>query len=92
MIKSFKHKGLEKFFRHNDRSGLSAQHCDRIGRLLDATDDAQTPEELNIPGYGLHKLIGNKSDYWSLKVSGNWRITFKFEGCHAMDVNLEDYH
>ncbi len=92
MIKSFKHKGLEKFFRHNDRSGLSAQHCDRIGRLLDATDDAQTPEELNIPGYGLHKLIGNKSDYWSLKVSGNWRITFKFEGGHAMDVNLEDYH
>ena len=92
MIKSFKHKGLEKFFRHNDRSGLNAQHCDRIGRLLDATDEAEAPEELNIPGYVLHKLIGNKKDYWSLKVSGNWRITFKFECGHAPEVNLEDYH
>lgn len=92
MIRSFKHKGLEKFFRHNDRSGLNSPHCDRIGRLLDATEDAEAPEELNIPGYGLHKLTGNKKDFWSLKVSGNWRITFKFEGGHALEVNLEDYH
>jgi proteic killer suppression protein len=92
MIKSFKHKGLEKFFRNNDRSGLNAQHCDRIGRLLDATNAAETPEELGIPSYRLHKLTGNRKDYWSLTVSGNWRITFKFEGGHAWDVNLEDYH
>ena len=92
MIKSFKHKGLEKFFRNNERSGLNAQHCERIKRLLDATDEAAAPEELNIPGYGLHMLIGTKKDYWSLKVSGNWRITFKFEGGNALDINLEDYH
>ena len=92
MIKSFKHKGLEKFFRQNVRSGLNAQHCDRIGRLLDAIDEAENPDELNIPGYGLHKLAGNKKDTWSLKVSGNWRITFKLDGGHALDVNLEDYH
>jgi proteic killer suppression protein len=92
MIKSFKHKALEKFFRDDDRSGLNAQHCERIRRLLDAIEDAEAPEELNIPGYGLHKLIGTKKDVWSLKVSGNWRITFKFEGGHPQEINLEDYH
>lgn len=92
MIKNFRHKGLDKFFQHDDRSGLSAQQCDRIGRLLDAIDAAESPEELNIPGWGLHKLTGSKKEFWSLKVSGNWRITFKFEGGHALDVNLEDYH
>ena len=92
MIKSFNHKELERFFRHDDRSGLHAQDCDQIGRLLDAIDEAENPVELNIPGYGLHKLTGNKKGYMSLKVSGNWRITFKFDGDHALDVNLEDYH
>lgn len=92
MIKNFRHKGLDKFFQHDDRSGLNVQQCDRIGRLLDAIDAAESPEELNIPGWGLHKLTGSKKEFWSLKVSGNWRITFKFEGGHALDVNLEDYH
>ena len=92
MIKSFKHKGLERLFRHEDRSGLNARHCARIERLLDAVDEAKIPEELNIPGYGFHKLLGNKKGQWSLTVSGNWRITFKFNDGHALDVNLEDYH
>lgn len=92
MIKKFRHKGLERFFHHGDRSGLNAQHCERIGRLLDAMDAAETPEELNMPGFGLHQLTGNKKGYWSLKVSGNWRVTFLFESGNALDVNLEDYH
>ncbi len=92
MIKSFKHKGLERFFRHDDRSGLNAQHCDRIGRLLDVIDAAEALEDLNIPGMGFHGLTGNRKGQYSLKVSGNWRITFMFEGGQALDVTLEDYH
>ncbi len=92
MIKSFKHKGLERFFQHDDQSGLNAQHCARIGRLLDALEAADVPEELNIPGLGFHGLTGNRKGQYSVKVSGNWRITFKFEGGHALEVNLEDYH
>ena len=92
MIKSFKHKGLGRFFQHDDRSGLNAQHCDRIGRLLDAMDEAEMPEEPNIAGFGFDGLTENRQGQYSLKVSGSWRITFKFEGGHALEVNLEDYH
>jgi proteic killer suppression protein len=92
MIKSFKHKALSRFFIENDRKGLNAQHCDRINRILDRLDAACLAEDMNLPGFGFHKLIGNKNETWSIKVSGNWRITFKFVNGDAYDVNLEDYH
>lgn len=92
MIKTFKHKGLEKFFCNNYRSLLNPQHLDRINRLLDRLDAALLVQDLNLPGYGLHKLAGDRKNLWSLKVSGNWRITFRFDQGHAYDVNLEDYH
>lgn len=92
MIKSFKHKGLERYFIHADRRSLDAIHIDRIRRLLDILDKAEKPEELNLPGWGLHKLTDKRKGTWSLKVSGNWRLTFRFESGDAFDVNLEDYH
>ncbi|MCD6047126.1 MAG: plasmid maintenance system killer protein [Gammaproteobacteria bacterium] len=92
MIKNFKHKGLARFFINNDKSGLNSQQCDRISRMLDRLDSATVEEDMNLPGYGFHKLTGDRKGTWSVKVSGNWRLTFKFEGGHAYDVNLEDYH
>lgn len=92
MLKTFKHKGLEVFFTENDRRILNSQHAGRVKRILDMLDDATKAEELNIPGYGLHQLKGDRKSEWSMKVSGNWRITFRFEDGNAFEVNLEDYH
>lgn len=92
MIKSFKHKGLKKFFVEDDRSLLNAKYCERLARILDRLDSAEIAKDMNLPGYGLHKLTGGRKDTWSIMVSGNWRITFQFEEGHAYEVNLEDYH
>ena len=92
MLKTFKHKGLEGFFSEDNRRLLNPQHVERVKRILDLLDNATKVEELNIPGYGLHPLKGDRKGEWSMKVSGNWRITFRFEDGHAFDVNLEDYH
>ncbi len=92
MIKDFRHKGLERLFRKGDARGIQTQHAARIARILDLLDDASTAEQLNIPGYYLHPLKGARKGEWAMTVSGNWRITFRFEGEDAVDVNLEDYH
>ncbi|MDP2815260.1 MAG: type II toxin-antitoxin system RelE/ParE family toxin [Rectinemataceae bacterium] len=92
MLKTFKHKGLDAFFAENNPRFLNPQHVGRIKRILDLLDDALKVEELNIPGYGLHSLKGDRNGELSMKVSGNWRITFRFEDGHVFNVNLEDYH
>ena len=92
MIKNFRHKGIERFFRKEDTRGIQAQHIARITRILDLLDDASSVEQLNIPGFYLHSLKGARKGEWAVTVSGNWRITFRFEGEDAFDVNLEDYH
>lgn len=92
MIKRFRHKGIERLFRKSESQGIQAQHIARITRLLDLLDDASAPEQLNIPGLYLHPLKGSRKDEWAMSVSGNWRITFRFEGEDVTDVNLEDYH
>ncbi len=92
MIKKFRHKGIERFFRTGDVRGIQAQHVARITRILDLLDDASAAEQLNVPGYYLHQLKGDRKGQWAMTVSGNWRITFRFEGEDAVDVNLEDYH
>lgn len=92
MLNTFKHKGLEAFFTEDNRRFLNPQHVGRVKRILDLLNDADKVEELNIPGYGLHPLKGERKGEWSMKVSGNWRITFRFADGHAFDVNLEDYH
>ena len=92
MIKSFRHKGLELFFTRGDAKGLQAAQVPRISRLLDAIDQADQVEELNVPGWHLHRLKGEWRHLHSLRVSGNWRVTFQFIDGDAHIVNLEDYH
>ncbi len=92
MIRSFKHKGLERFFRKGDHRGIIAKSEMRIERLLDRLDVAVRPEDMNIPGYRFHPLTGSRKGTYSVVVTGNWRITFGFRGEDAVDVNLEDYH
>jgi proteic killer suppression protein len=92
MITSFCHKGLRKFFIDNDYGGIPAQSASRIERMLDRLDVCAKPEDMRVPGFGFHPLTGDRKGYYSVTVTGNWRITFRFDGENAVDVNLEDYH
>ena len=92
MIKSFSHKGLEVFFRTGSTKGAQAEHADRLGRMLDRCDAAAEVRDMNAPGYDFHPLKGNLAGYWSVKVSGNWRMTFRMENGNAYVVNYQDYH
>lgn len=92
MIKSFKHKGLERLFTKGSASGVQADHSSRIVLILDAVDAAETVKELDLPGFRLHRLKGNQRNLWSVRVSANWRITFEFENGDAHILDLEDYH
>ena len=92
MIKTFAHKGLERFFEKGSRRGLNVQHLPRIERILDRLDAALEAADMNLPGYEFHELKGDRKGTYAVKVSGNWRITFHFSQGNAYDVNLEDYH
>jgi proteic killer suppression protein len=92
VIKHFQHKGLERFFRHGETKGVLAHHQSRIQRILDLLDDACEPQDLKSPGMFLHPLKGERKGQWAMTVSGNWRITFAFDGEDVVIVNLEDYH
>ena len=92
MIKSFRHKGLERFFVAADARGLTSAHVPKLSRLLDAIDHAERVADLDVPGWYLHRLKGDMKHLYSLRVSGNWRITFEFIDGDAHIVNLEDYH
>lgn len=92
MIKSFKHKGLEKFFTTGDTSGIQAVHATKIRDRLAFLHSAITIEDMDIPGYRLHELKGKLKGLWAIDVSKNWRIVFRFEDGDAYVVNYEDYH
>lgn len=92
MIKSFKHKGLERLFTKSSASGVQADYAPRITLILDAIDAAEQVNELDLPGFRLHRLKGDKRNLWSVRVSANWRITFEFENGDAHILDLEDYH
>lgn len=92
MIRGFRHKGLERFFTKSDRRGIDTRQADRIRRILDRLDVAVRPEDMNLPGLRFHGLKGDRKGAYAVSVSGNWRITFRFEEADAIDVNLEDYH
>jgi len=92
MIRTFKHRGLERFFRKGDHRGIIARTEARTERLLDRLDAVVKPEDMNIPGFKFHQLSGNRKGTYAVTVSGNWRITFRFDGKDAIDVDLEDYH
>lgn len=92
MIISFKHKGLERFYRTGSTSGIQSAHASKLSRLLARLDSAKTPNDMNLPGWGLHPLTGKLDGHWSVKVNGNWRMTFKIENGHAEIVDYQDYH
>lgn len=92
MITSFKHKGLNLFFETGSYRGIPSRHSSRIERLLDRLDASTEPRDMELPGYKFHGLKGERQGAYSVAVSGNWRITFEFEGQNAVNVNLEEYH
>ena len=92
MIKHFRHSGLEKFFLRGNKSGIQAKHADRIRLILGRLHASTKAQDMNLPGLALHQLRGNRQSTWSVKVSGNWRLTFSFDGPDAINVNYEDYH
>jgi proteic killer suppression protein len=92
VIKSFRHRGLERFFVRSDHRGIPAQFMPRLERMSDRLDAATKPDDMNLPGYRFHPLKGKRKGAYAVSVSGNWRLTFSFEGENAIDVCLEDYH
>ncbi len=92
MIKSFKHKGLKKYFQTGSVSGIQATHQRKLRMQLTAIDTAQEIDDINLPGFKLHPLKGNRDGIWSVTVNGNWRITFEFIDGNAYILNYEDYH
>jgi len=92
MIKSFRHKGLKKFYETGKASGIQPKHAKRLRMQLVALDTATTAEDLDIPGFKLHELKGTDNGRWSIWVNGNWRITFEFRDGHAYVLDYEDYH
>lgn len=92
MIKSFRHKGLKQLFETGRSRSVSADLTRRLIRQLDFLNRATSATDMNLPGYRLHELKGARKGTWSITVSGNWRLTFGFEGEDARDVDLEDYH
>ena len=92
MIKSFKHRGLKTFFYDGDRSRINPNHAAKLARILDRLDASMSPQDMNLPGYRLHELSGKEKGTWAVCVSGNWRVTFKFEGTDAILVDYRDYH
>ena len=92
MIKSFRDKGLERFASKGDRSKLSVPNLARVERILQALDTAALPEQMNVPGWRFHGLSGKAKGRYAVDASGNWRVTFGWDGQDAIDVDLEDYH
>lgn len=92
MIASFKHKALQRFFETGKAKGLSVQDDKRVARTLRALEAASRPADMNLPGYHFHGLTGDQRGRYSVRVTGNWRITFGWDGENVTDVDMEDYH
>ena len=92
MIKSFRHKGLQKFFFDGTKKGIQPKHAEKLADILDLLDAANEIKDMNFPGSDLHPLKGDLRGFWSVKVSGNWRIIFRFENGDVLDVDYVDYH
>jgi toxin HigB-1 len=91
VIRSFRDKALERFFATGDGRRLSVQNTRRIANILRALDDASRPEDMNLPGFRFHALVGRDRRRYAVSASGNWRITFGWLEGDAIDVDLEDY-
>ena len=92
MIRTFRHKGLRQLFETGRSRAVAADLQRRLIRQLDFLNRAVSPADMNLPGFRLHELKGERKGTWSVTVSGNWRLTFTFSDGDAFDVDLEDYH
>ena len=91
-IKSFRHQGLERFFTVGSKAGIQAKHADRLRLILCRLNVVTEPRDMDLPGLDLHPLKGGRRGSWAVKVSGNWRVTFRFAGKDVEKVDYEDYH
>jgi proteic killer suppression protein len=92
MIRSFKHKGLATFFKSGSTAGIQATHAKRLRLILGRLNAAIAAKDMDLPGLRLHELKGDRSGMWSVTISANWRVTFRFDNGDAEVVNYEDYH
>jgi proteic killer suppression protein len=92
VIKSFRHSGIERFFTSGSKAGIQPSHAAKLSVQLFHLNRARTANDMDAPGWGLHLLGGKLTDHWSVKVNGNWRLTFTFEGEDAILVDYQDYH
>jgi proteic killer suppression protein len=92
VIKSFRHKGIEKFFETGSKAGIQPKHATRLLVQLTTLNEATAPIEMDIAGWDWHELKGDQKNRWAVKVNGNWRLTFEFEKSNAILVDYEDYH
>lgn len=92
MIKSFKHKGLKKFFLNGDVQGITNTHSKKLRLILTKLNTIANARDMNFPGSGLHELKGELDEFWSVSVNGNWRIIFRVKDNEVFDVDYLDYH
>jgi proteic killer suppression protein len=92
MIKSFRHKGIQQFFETGSKAGIAAEHEAKLARQLTLLNAAKEPLEMDVAGWKPHQLKGELDKHWAVKVNGNWRLTFAFEGEDAILVDYQDYH
>jgi proteic killer suppression protein len=92
MIKTFSHKGLEKFFGTGSTAGIQVMHAKRLRLILAMLDKAQLVGDMDSPTLRLHQLKGDRKGHWTVTIQANWRVTFRFEGGDAHIVDYLDYH
>lgn len=92
MIKSFRHSGVERFFLTGSKAGIQPSHANKLNLQLTVLNRARKPEDMAMPGWNLHLLSGDLKGHWSVKVNGNWRLTFRFDGEDVILVDYQDYH
>ena len=92
MIRSFRHKGLERLYENGDRRRIPPEYVSKVERILARLDVATGPSDMNLPGYRLHLLRANLEGHWAVSISRNWSLTFRFSAGSAYDVDLVDYH
>ncbi len=92
MIRSFRHSGIEKFFKSGSKAGIQSKHAAKLSRQLFALNRSKSAQDMNAPGWELHPLSKDLGGHWAVKVNGNWRLTFAFEGEDAILVDYQDYH
>jgi len=92
VIRSYRHKGIEKFVLSGSTARIRNEHAKRLRLILGRLEASTEPKDMNLPGLRLHELKGKSKGRWSVWVSGNWQVTFRFDGIDAVEVDYEDYH